>query len=121
MSELIGNPNNLSLEEYVEQLQIRLAETEEILRAIRNGEIDALMVEGNTGEQIFTLKGADALYRLFVEEMMQGAITVNTQGLILYCNRRFSQFLRRPQEQIIGQKDNMPMAGCLMPNCRKLC
>ena len=41
-----------------EDLRARLDEAEEILRAIRNGEVDALIVSGADGEQIFTLKQA---------------------------------------------------------------
>lgn len=92
-----------NLEEFMEQLQQRLTEAEDTLRAIRNGEIDALLIQGDTGEQIYTLKAADALYRLFVEEMVQGAVTMTPQGMILYCNRRFSFFLGRPSQQIVGR------------------
>ena len=43
-------------------LRARLDEAEEILRAIRNGEVDALIVLGADGEQIFTLaQAAEAL------------------------------------------------------------
>ncbi len=102
MPEFLIEPGSKNLEEYIEQLQQRLAEVEETLRAIRNGEIDALLIQSEAGEQIYTLEGADSLYRLFVEEMPQGAVTMTPEGLILYCNRRFSRFLDRPQEQIIG-------------------
>lgn len=103
MSEAISKPENISLEIFIDQLQQRLTEAEDTLRAIRNGEIDALLVQGDTGEQIYTLKTADTLYRRFVEEMVQGAVTMTPQGLILYCNPRFGFFLGRPQEQIVGQ------------------
>lgn len=101
MSETITTQDNL--EEFMAQLQQRLAEAEDTLRAIRNGEIDALVVQSDKGEQIYTLKAADALYRLFVEEMVQGAVTMTPNGMILYCNRRFSFFLGRPSQQIVGR------------------
>jgi hypothetical protein len=42
-----------------ETLKSRLEEAEEMLRAIRKHEIDAVIVEGPDGFQVFTLQGAD--------------------------------------------------------------
>jgi len=44
-------------------LRARLDEAEDVLRAIRNGEVDALIVSGADGEQIFTLKQAEEALR----------------------------------------------------------
>ena len=55
----------------------RLAETEETLRAIRSGEIDALVVSTTGGDRLFTLAGADHPYRVMVESMQEGAATVS--------------------------------------------
>jgi signal transduction histidine kinase len=46
-----------------EDLRARLEEAEEVLRAIHNGEVDALIVSGADGEQIFTLKQAEEALR----------------------------------------------------------
>ncbi len=43
------------------------------------------------GEKIFTLEGADYPYRLLIQEMSEGAVTVERDGTILYCNQRFAQ------------------------------
>ena len=51
-----------------EDLQARLDEAEEALRTIRNSEVDAIIVPGVGGEQVFTLKGADHLYRVLIEQ-----------------------------------------------------
>jgi hypothetical protein len=64
-----------------------LAEAKETLRAIRAGEVDALVVSTGQGERIFTLKGADQTYRVLIEEMNEGAVTLNPEGVVLYCNR----------------------------------
>ena len=85
-----------------EDLLARLHEAEETLRAIRSGEVDALVVSGADGEQIFTLKGADYSYRLLVEDMNEGALTLTAKGEILYANRRFAEMLKVPLEKIIG-------------------
>ncbi len=86
----------------VEELRARLVEAEDTLRAISGGEVDALVVDGPRGEQVFTLEGADHSYRIFLEEMHEGAATLNAAGVILYCNRRFAEIVGRPLEQVIG-------------------
>lgn len=86
----------------VANLRARLAEADEMLDAIRNGEVDAVVVPGPRGDQLFTLKGADEPYRVLVEEMNQGAVTLSADGSILYCNRRFADLLKTPREEIVG-------------------
>jgi len=85
-----------------EDLRARLDEAEETLSAIRSGEVDALVVSGVGGEQIFTLKGADRSYRILIEDMNEGALTLTTEGIILYANRRFAEMLKTPLEKVIG-------------------
>jgi PAS domain S-box-containing protein len=86
----------------IEELRARLVEAEDTLRAISGGEVDALVVDGPRGEQVFTLEGADHSYRIFLEEMHEGAATLNADGVILYCNRRFAEIVGMPLEQVIG-------------------
>ena len=83
-------------------LRAALTEAEATLSAIRNGEVDALVVNGPNGDQIFTLSGAAEPYRKLVEEMNEGAATLADDGTVLYCNRHFSDLLAVPQEQVIG-------------------
>jgi diguanylate cyclase (GGDEF)-like protein len=84
-------------------LHARLSEAEETLRAIRNGEVDALVVQnGAPTTQVFTLTSADLPYRLFVENMRDGAATVSETGTILYANRGLAELISRPLTQIIG-------------------
>ncbi len=59
-------------------LRARLDEAEDTLRAIRSGEVDALVVSGVGGDQIFTLKGAELPYRVLIEDMNEGALTLAT-------------------------------------------
>ena len=61
-------------------LRARIAELEETLRAIRSGEVDALLVSGVQGEQVFTLQGAEHPYRLLVEKIDEGAATLSDDG-----------------------------------------
>ncbi len=84
------------------ELQTRLEEAEETLRAIREGEVDAVVVSGTKGEQIFSLAGTDLIYRLIVETMNEAAFTVTFDGTILFCNAQFGGLIKRPMEQIVG-------------------
>ncbi len=85
-----------------EELRLRLGETEETLRAIRSGEVDAIVVSGDKGDKIFTLESAETPYRIILEEMSEGAVIISADGLILYCNRRIAELFSVPQEQISG-------------------
>ena len=78
------------LTDEVADLRTRLAEASDVLRAIRSGDVDAVLVQGPLGDQLYTLKGADEPYRVLIEEMNQGAVSLAADGSILYCNRRFA-------------------------------
>jgi PAS domain S-box-containing protein len=83
-------------------LRARLDEAEDTLRAIRSGEVDALVVSGMGGERIFTLNGAEHTYRILIEDMNEGALTLATDGVVLYANRCFAEMLKTPLEKVIG-------------------
>jgi len=85
-----------------EELMERLLESEETMRAIRTGEVDALVVDTPFGDRVFTLESAERPYRTFVEEMQQGVASVNPAGVVLYCNRSFSQMICLPYGKAIG-------------------
>ena len=75
------------------ELRRRLEEAEETLRAIREGEVDALVVDSPDGEMIYTLTSADYPYRLMIDEMNEGAVSVSPDSFILYSNRNFAGIL----------------------------
>jgi diguanylate cyclase (GGDEF)-like protein len=82
---------------------LQMTEAEDTLRAISRGEVDAFVVsDGEDGERVFTLSTADRPYRMFVENMREGAATLSASGLILYANRRLAQLLSCPGEAIVG-------------------
>ncbi len=83
-------------------LRSRLNEMEEALAAIRNGEVDAIMVSGSKGEQVYSVSSAETPYRTFIEEMSEGAVTLTKEGSILYCNPRFADIVKTPYEKVIG-------------------
>ena len=86
----------------IEELKAQLEEAQEALRAIRENEVDALVVSGIQGPQVFTLQGADQPYRVFIECMNEGAVTMSPDGTILHCNSRFADMLGKPLESIMG-------------------
>jgi PAS domain S-box-containing protein len=90
----------------LEQLRARLEEAEETIQAIRSGKVDALVVSGPDGEQIYTLRGADHSYRVLLEDMNQGAATLLPDGAVLYCNKAFAELLKMPIEKVIGFSAN---------------
>jgi len=85
-----------------EELHSRLAETEEALMAIRSGEVDAIVVSGTKGEQVYSISSAETPYRTFIEEMNEGAVTLSKEGIIIYCNQKFAELVRQPIERVIG-------------------
>ncbi|HWD41686.1 MAG TPA: ATP-binding protein [Fimbriimonas sp.] len=89
-------------EKIIATLRDRLEEAEATLQAIRTGEVDALLVRGPNGDQVYTLKGADEPYRVYVEEMAEGAVTLDSIGTVLYCNLAFAQMAGEHLERVIG-------------------
>jgi len=90
------------LREQIEELREQQTSAQETLQAIRRGEIDALVVQTDQGERIFTLEGVDYVYRLLVEQMGEGAATVSSLGIILYSNQKFATLLGYSLEKVIG-------------------
>lgn len=69
------------------ELKTRLEEAEDIIRAIREGEIDALVVRHpKREEEIFTIEGGTESYRAFMEAMDIGAAALGPSGHVLYAN-----------------------------------
>lgn len=83
-------------------LREKLDEANNILHAIQNGEIDALVISAPDGEKVYTLKGADYTYRVLLEQMHEGAVIINSSGLIVYGNKYLEQLLQCPLEKVIG-------------------
>ncbi|HJT65527.1 MAG TPA: ATP-binding protein [Pyrinomonadaceae bacterium] len=87
----------------IDELRQRLEEAEDTLRAIRNGEVDALVIDAPEGEVIYTLASADYPYRLMIDEMNQGAVSVSPDSIILYSNRNFAGMLGLAGTSVSGK------------------
>jgi PAS domain S-box-containing protein len=92
----------LEVDSNIAELEQRLEEAEETLRAIRQGEVDALVIDGPQGEVIYTLTSADYPYRLMIDEMNEGAVSVSPDAFILYSNRNFAGILGLPESNTSG-------------------
>ena len=85
-----------------QRLRLRLGEAEETLEAIRSGDVDAVVIAGPHGDQVFTLTGSDRAYRILFETMNEGAAIVTSDGAISFCNTKLSSMLKTPMETIMG-------------------
>ena len=86
-----------------EALEWQLEEANDTLHAIRTGQIDALVVQGKNGAELYSLKTADQTYRVFIEKMNEGAVTLNEDGIILYCNSMFASMVELPLSKVMGR------------------
>jgi PAS domain S-box-containing protein len=98
----------------IQELQRRLEEAEETLRAIREGEVDALVIDGPHGEVIYTVTSADYPYRLMIDEMNEGAVSVSPDSYILYSNRNFASILGLQESNASG----VPFGDFIVPHMR---
>ena len=90
-------------------------EAEDTLRAIRSGEVDALIVSGPKGEQVLTLKGSEQPFRSFLETMNKGAIALLADGTVAYSNRQFAEMVKSPLKKVLGS----PIEGFVAPDYRQ--
>ncbi len=103
MNSMKEGNNIIKYKEKIEQLTLQLNEAQETLDAIRTGQVDALVVQHNDGLKLYTLQTADHAYRVFIESMNEGAVSVNRDGIIVYCNATFAAMVHKPLSRIMGK------------------
>ncbi len=91
------------LQEEIASLKRQLEEAMETLRAIRQGEVDAVVVQGRKGNQVYTLQTADHPYRVLVQQMNEGALMLSREGFVLHANPRFSGLVMALPEDLNAQ------------------
>jgi PAS domain S-box-containing protein len=84
----------------IEELRRRLEEAEDTLRAIREGEVDALVISGASAEEVFTLEGGVEAYRAFMEAMEFGAAALDSHGRLVYANHALGELLGRTAAEL---------------------
>jgi PAS domain S-box-containing protein len=97
-------PSPQALAAHLADVEEQLREATETLDAIRNGEVDAVVVGGPSGQMVYTLQNADRPYRVLVEQMKEGAVTLAGDGLILYCNQSFANLVGGRGAEIVGSR-----------------
>jgi two-component system NarL family sensor kinase len=102
------------------ELLDRIVELEETLRAIRMGEVDAVVVKNGEADQVFTLQGAEHPYRMLVETIDEGAATLSDDGTVLYSNSSFASIFGVPLEKFIGAPLQNFVAGEDLANLQTL-
>lgn len=88
-------------------LHQQLKEARESINAIKSIKIetiDALVVRHEKDLKIYTEKTADKPFRILIEKMHEGAVTLNKDGTILYCNSYFANLVKLPLQSVIGTK-----------------
>ena len=82
----------------VAELQSRLDESEQLIEAIKAGEVDAFI----NGNNVFTLQTGDYVYRVLIEQIGEGALNVSEEGLIVYTNRAFVNMMNLNFDKLLG-------------------
>src|SRR6478672_3242022 len=95
-------PSQRQLRTELRRLHTRLSESEATMKAIRSGDVDAIVVEGPKGSRIFTLQSPEEPYRILAERMNEGAATLTSEGTILFCNQRLADMVGAPSERLLG-------------------
>ncbi|RYD17928.1 MAG: PAS domain S-box protein, partial [Verrucomicrobiaceae bacterium] len=89
------------------ELRARLEEAEDTLRAIRLGEVDALVSEGPEGPQVFILQSSDAESNRFRSDILgkvsDAVIAVDEERRLIYMNAAAERQYGVTASQVLGQ------------------
>ena len=96
------NVNIDSLLAEIESLKSQLFDANNIINAIKEGEVDALVLHNDGVPQIYSLESADYTYRILIEKFSEGALSITHDGLILYCNDYFCKLLGISADKVTG-------------------
>src|SRR5512144_3066477 len=99
MRERICMPRKKQQVDETAELKRQLTETEETLEAIRQYLVDAFVIKKSNGEQVVTLTDANFPYRMMVESMNEGAVTLIPDGTVFYSNPCFANMIHREADR----------------------
>jgi PAS domain S-box-containing protein len=100
IKELLDEVDSLGKENAA--LKIKLKEAKESIDSIQTGSIDALVIAHENALKVYTENTADKPYRILIENMHEGAVTLYEDRTILYCNSYFSNMVNLPLQKVIG-------------------
>ena len=96
------------LREQIAHLSARLREAEDTIDAIRSGKVDALVIDGGTGPQIYALQGQDAEMNRIRGEMLaqvsDAVIAVDESERIIYLNAAAERLYGFVAAEALGRK-----------------
>ena len=95
-------------------------EAEQTLHAIRQGAVDAFVVEEPEGHRVYTLEGSDLPYSALVERMQQGAAMLDARGCIIYCNLSLAALLGASRQDVVGHLLQDFLTPADQPACQQL-
>ncbi len=87
----------------IKELETRCEESEQLIDAIKAGEVDAFAINNGDSSEVYTLQSIDHAYRILIEEFEEGAINVTEDGLIVYTNPYFFELVKLPYDEVIGK------------------
>ncbi|MES2763257.1 MAG: ATP-binding protein [Bacteroidota bacterium] len=94
--------NIKELQDKIHELEIQLVESQSIIEAIQDGSVDALVLNKDGQHSIYALETADYTYRILIEKVQEGALSISENGLILYCNEYFAKLINVPDDKVVG-------------------
>lgn len=97
-----------------------MEEAEQTLHAIRQGAVDAFVVEEPEGHRVYTLEGSDLPYSTLVERMQQGAAMLDGNGCVVYCNLSLAKLLGAARDTFVGCMLSDLLAPADQASCQKL-
>ncbi len=90
------------------ELRARLEESEETLRAIRTGEVDALVVDGVVGPQVFILQSSDAESNRFRSDILSkvsdAVVAIDNDRRIIFINAAAERQYGVNGSKVLGQR-----------------
>ena len=92
------------LQDEVTRLRARLREAEDCIEAIREGRVDAFVVGERDRDRVYLLESVDGPFRILVEHMQQGAVTLAADGSVLYANAQVGRMVGRERGELVGRR-----------------
>jgi PAS domain S-box-containing protein len=83
-------------------LEEELAEARAALDAIRLGDVDALVIQGETGPRVVSVAVANEAFRSLVDAFGTGAATLDEGGRIVYANSSLARMVGVGAEEMAG-------------------
>lgn len=80
----------------------RVSECLDVAHAMRNGEVDTLLVPTAETTSPLLVAGADSIYRVLVETLQEGILTIDSKSDIVFTNRRTGEILGCDPDSLLG-------------------